>query len=164
MAFTVEDGTGVESANSYVAVADADTYFDDRGNATWTGADSVKQAALIKATAYLDGTYRKIWIGTIGATQGLSWPRSYAYDEYGTLIESVPQRVEDAVCELAVLALSTALSPELTRGGKVKKVKAGPVEKEYMDGAPALTRYPVVENLINDLISGSLANVPITRV
>ena len=50
MAFIVEDGTGVEDANSYTSVAFADAYFADRNNTTWSGASVAdKEFALVKA-------------------------------------------------------------------------------------------------------------------
>ena len=54
MAFTVEDGSGVEDANAYVEFAYVDEFHLDRGNTEWTGADSVKQSAIIRASEYID--------------------------------------------------------------------------------------------------------------
>ena len=74
MALVVEDGTGLSTAESYISVADADTYHSDRGNALWTGTDAVKEEALRQATEYLDATYD--WKGSISlTTQALNWPR-----------------------------------------------------------------------------------------
>ena len=36
MALVVEDGTGITNANAYVSVAEADSYFQARNNASWS--------------------------------------------------------------------------------------------------------------------------------
>ena len=54
----VEDGTGLANANAYVSVEFADEYFSARGNQTWVGLGSAdKEAAIIKATDYLEAVY-----------------------------------------------------------------------------------------------------------
>lgn len=64
MAFVVEDGTAKADATSYVTIAEADGYFADRGMTGWTGADAVKQSALIKATDYIEGRFGQRFIGS----------------------------------------------------------------------------------------------------
>jgi hypothetical protein len=63
MTIIVEDGSGIIGANSYASVAYADSYFTLRGITTWTGANSLKEAALIKATDYIDLRFRRRFIG-----------------------------------------------------------------------------------------------------
>ena len=157
MAFTPEDGTGVAGANSYSSVADADTYHDDRANTTWDDeTDAVKQAALIEATDYIESHYR--WDTGVQADsdQGLSWPRVNAVDRHGYIIDSdiVPQEVKDATAYLALQGLTADLGGPL--GRDQKKVKVGPVEVEYTDGAGSTTSYPTVDGLLAGLVtSGS---------
>ena len=57
MAFVVEDGTGLENANSFCSVAFADSYFSDRGIAAWTGSNTVKEQALVRATDYISNRF-----------------------------------------------------------------------------------------------------------
>jgi hypothetical protein len=120
MSLIVEDGTGLSTANSYISVADADAYFEARSNSTWDGAiDDSKEAALLYATLWVDRRY--VWPGFIViSTQALSWPRGWAYDYEGRVIDSstVPQAVKDAVCEAALEHLSTSLNEILARGGE----------------------------------------------
>ena len=150
---TVEDGTGLDSANSYVSVEDCNTYHSERGNTAWTGDDTVKEAALIKATQYIDGRYRKRWRGIpISSSQALCWPREDIYDERDVEIEGIPVRLKYAVCEAALRALTDDLNPDLERGGRIKREKVGPIETEYSDNAPSRAVIPV----INDLLSGYL--------
>ncbi len=115
MAFTPETGSGVTGANSYAAVADADSYFTDRNDAAWTGVDAVKEVALIKATDHIERNYRDRWVGDIASsTQGLSWPRDYVYDDLGSSVTGVPAEVAYATYEFALVALSNDLDPDPT--------------------------------------------------
>ena len=79
MAFTVEDGSVVTDANAYISVSYADTFHSDRGNTDWTGTDTIKEAAIIKATDYIDQNYD--FIGTlVDVEQSLKWPR-YVFEQ-----------------------------------------------------------------------------------
>jgi len=114
MAFLVEDGTGLTGATAYISVADADAYFSDVTNSTWSAASvSEKEDAIIKATRYMEKRYGARWKGIISSsTQGLGWPRDYVYDERGTqLNEQVPTPISYACAEYAVYALSNELIP-----------------------------------------------------
>jgi hypothetical protein len=160
MAFQVEDGTGKADANSYASVADADTYATDRANAAWLAADNAdKQAALIRATASLDASYGQRFTGwrVKGRGQALAWPRYEAYDHEDELIpsNSVPPEIVRATIELAFRELTTpgSTSPDLERGGQIKRVKAGSVEVEYADSASAETTYTIVQGILGTLLS-----------
>ena len=160
MALEVEDGTGKANAESYVSVADCSTYCTARGLTFASGTDANKEAALRRATAYIDGAYGSRFIGMRrnGRDQALQWPRIDAYDasvdEYVDH-ESVPVEVVNATCEAAVRELASpgALNPDLKRGGAIKSVKAGSVSVEYMGGAPSDTTYQVIDRALAPLIS-----------
>lgn len=53
MAFTLEDGTGITGANSYVSSDEYKDYLKDRGRATSLGGSAIN-AALIVATDYVE--------------------------------------------------------------------------------------------------------------
>ena len=57
MSLIVEDGTGLDTAESYVSVVDAGTYCTAHGLTAWTGTDGVKESALRNATQYIDTMY-----------------------------------------------------------------------------------------------------------
>ena len=99
MALVVDD-------NSYLSVADAETYFEDRLNTTtWDDAfDQDKSASLIQATKFIDV---KRFLGSrYDSTQSLSFPRSGLYVDNILLDEdTVPQDIKDAVCEFAIYLL-----------------------------------------------------------
>lgn len=113
---------GAADANSYVAVAVADAYHLARGNTIWTGADGLKEAALIRATAWIDGRYGSRWPGfrTNRRLQALDWPRTEAYDREGEVIlnTEIPAEVVAATCEAALreLVAPGSLSPDVTPG------------------------------------------------
>lgn len=160
MAFVVEDGTGKSDATSYISVADADSYWADRGTPTeWTAATATdKEQALVKATDYIDAHYR--WIsGTIGSTdQALAWPRDNAVDRHGRYFDSdeVPGEIEAAVCELAqkVLEGDTLITDVEDR---VTREKVGPIETEYADGgSTGQTSYSFVDQILAGLVGSSM--------
>lgn len=179
---------GDAAAESYFAVADADTYFSSRGVTTWTGATAVKEAAARKAATYLDNQYRGRWVGLASSqVQALAWPRadgtrtlvrSWIYpllDENGfqVPIASIPVQVKTAAMEAALLALGGAtLEPTLVRGGQIKSIgkTVGPLRKDinYTDGAPVVDRYLVIEGLLRALVTStpgsSSGNVKLVRV
>lgn len=151
MALTTEDGTGLADAESYASVSEADTYFSNLSNASWTGTDAVKEAALRKATTYLDAVYN--WTGYIySATQSLNWPRTSVYDKQGrNLAESVPTLVKQATFELALASLSADLLPSINNSNFAKREKVGELEIEYRDDAPTMKQYKFVDALLSGL-------------
>jgi len=99
----------VLNTNSYVLIADADTYFETRiDSANWVDAeDEIKEQALVTATALIDDNS---WIGSaVSSSQALAWPRKnaiYNDDRLGlqvTIADSeIPSRVKTAVYEQAL--------------------------------------------------------------
>jgi len=159
MAFTVETGSGAADSNSYVSVASADTYFSDRSNTTWSAASTAsKQAALVKATSYIDSMVSFIGFKTSG-TQALKWPRYEAEDEDGYAIASttIPQKLKDCTCEFAVLVVGgTDLITTPTKSVVKEKID-GAVEIVYDTHSPDGTRYTDIWALISGLTGGSSA-------
>lgn len=154
MALSIEDGTIVAGAQSYVSAAEATTYHTARGNTAWTGTDAVKEAALRKAAQYLDGHYCNRFKGTKyqPLDQNMQWPRiGVVIDGFVLDVTAIPQRLKDAQCELALIALSADLAPSVAAG--VKREKLDVLETEYFAGAPAgTTVYTAVNNLLADLL------------
>jgi len=163
----VEDGTIVNDANSYVTVSYADSFHNDRANSSWTGTDAVKEAALIKATDYIEQVYEGRWVGyLVDNDQPLSWPRTYnvngsVYVDYD-ISGDIPKRLKQAVCILALESLSGELNPVLDRA--VKREKVDVIEVEYMDGASDGKRRPAITGLLRPYLKGSAWNAPAVRV
>lgn len=110
----VEDGTIVDDANSYVALADADTYLANSLNAAeWDVlTDPEKEVLLIAATRWLD--QRTKWSGTpVEEGQPVRWPRKGTYDCDGLAVaeDIVPRPVKEAVMELACFFANPANNP-----------------------------------------------------
>jgi hypothetical protein len=104
----LETGAGLANANSYVSVTEADDYFS--GHPFYADVwDALgvpdKSNLLISSSILLDSLIT--WKGYLAnSSQALGWPRTFVLDNELRTISStaVPQRVKDAVCELAVYA------------------------------------------------------------
>lgn len=170
MAFVVEDGTGIAGANSYVAIAYADSYFSSRGVTTWTGTDSAKETYLIKAFDWLE---QQSYLGLrlFPDTQTSSFPRQYIYID-NVHQSPIPEKLKYAQCELALLAKSGSLYPTIdptnnTTVGLIKRYKKETLgvqgsgvksEIEYMDGASGylgIKTFPQVNSLLTGLITST---------
>lgn len=155
MALVVETGSGLSTANAYVAVADVTSYASDRNYTAWAALTTAqKEAAIIDATLYLDAHYT--FLGTrVSSTQALAWPRSGASDmSEGVAISStsVPLAVKRSAMELAVKSSNgTALAPDLAHGGAIKSETVGPISVTYSDGAPSATLF-MITGLLKGLI------------
>ncbi|RON88439.1 DnaT-like ssDNA-binding protein [Pseudomonas fluorescens] len=154
----------------YGTVVAADAYHAARANAAWTGEDVAKQAALLRASVYIDGRYRKllasgVWqslfpgVKTEGRGQVREWSRTGAEDYEGHAIPSdqVPVEVEQATYEAALRELVEpgSLSPDFVAASTVKRQKVGPIEEEFSvaagaDGAASVR--PVI-SIIDEMIA-----------
>ena len=146
----VEDGTMPTGANSYASVSDADAYHASRGLTAWAAATTAdKEAALVKATDYLNGL---AWHGSKVDKRVMAWPRHGAEDD-GWIIASnvVPGAVVSACCEAAGAILS-GVAPLAVQDRSMSSIKDGPVNIEYEQGAPQAPRLPAVESLLKGLI------------
>jgi hypothetical protein len=163
MAIVVEDGTGLDSAQSYSSAADADAYHLARGNAAWASATlSAKEAALVRATDYIDRRWGLRMLGRrLSSAQALEWPRTHVWDEFGTLRAGVPREVRMACAEYALRALSDSLAPDpvLSANGrivrKLERVEGAVTEEtEYAPGiaAPEVRPYPLADSMLARLV------------
>ena len=99
----------VLNTNSYVTIAQADSYFETRiDSSEWESSDDeTKEQALVTATQLIDERH---WIGAaVSSSQALAWPRKDAiyYDpRMGQQItianDEVPSQVKIAVYEQAL--------------------------------------------------------------
>lgn len=139
MAIVVEDGTGLSNADSFVAVADADSHFTNyHPGASWDSADLAdKEAALRRATRWLSRYFR--WKGdpVNGRSQALAWPRSGVTDcdDLAVPSDAVPVEVQMATFAAALYELDNpgGLTPEVVPWAQAKREKVGPIEVEYRE-------------------------------
>lgn len=172
MSLIVEDGTGLATAESYISVTAADTYFLNRNNAVWAALQTpAKEAALRKATDYMLQAYRVRWAGMRNvATQALDWPRRYVPNRdvpqmYGPSpafydFTSVPVTVANACAELALRASAADLSPDLT--AQVKSESVGPISVVYADGARQDTHYKAIDAMLAPFLKAG-GQMPVSR-
>ncbi len=169
MALIVEDGSGLIDAESYISVADADTYIQNRTNdASWTGASvGDKEKALRIGTEYLDSKYGPIWKGhrtnNIG-DQRLDWPRSGVVDYDGGVFvhDELPEVLENATVEAALRHINAIiLQPDITSSSPgdivMERDKVGPLEVEVRydsSGKTTVPKFFKVDALIAELILG----------
>lgn len=179
MAIVVEDGTGLASAESLIAVAVADTYLAARGLTAWALlATAVKEAALVQASEYLNETH---WSGyRLKATQALSWPRSFDLDDYRSADSNrvvnpegqlpatgqfLPPAVIAATSRIAYAVAVEGVSLFATVGNDsaIRKVEAGSVSVEFDDAAITVglqgrPNFPWLHGLLGIYLKTSGAN------
>lgn len=134
---TIEDGTIVTDADSYVTIADVATHALRYGH-TWAGTDTEKEQAILRAMTFIEDSEGVFCGSRVSASQELSWPREYVPDAKGTgylASDAIPKGIKNAVMEAAILESASAftlLQSELTVTGKIvrKKEKIGPLEEE----------------------------------
>lgn len=157
MAFTVETGAGLADSNSFTSVEYADVYFADRLNEDWSKLSvNAKQAALLRATAYVCGQYDFKGV-RLTSSQALCFPRKGVTDQNGNVPKGIPECVKIVTCELAVRASKGPLiqDPTIDEGGrlvKMKQLRAGPLHKTVEYAGPGeiieMSRYPAVDQLM----------------
>lgn len=165
MALTVENGTGLSNADSYISLADANTYFTSMGDETWTDADDTeKEAALRRATYSLDAWLRGRWKGVKKtSTQALAWPRIKKLDStegvkdedgYELATDAVPLVVQRATAEIALIELSERfIQQSVSNSNTVASESVGPISVTYRDSAPAVKYYPHIEAMLRGIAS-----------
>lgn len=157
MAFVTEDGTGLADATSYVSLATALAYHQDRGNSAWWSKTSgEQQEALVRATQAIDAMgYGKFYGVRLTTIQSLQWPRSDAYDADGELLSGVPSPLVWAVCEAALIELAEPYSMLPTTGPKVTEERVeGVASVKYLYGTYQGNTYRPVVRWLSRVMRG----------
>lgn len=159
----VEDGTGLNNANSYVSVIEADSYAAMGQYANWEQlSNSRKEQLLNSATMYVDSIWGDKFKGhPLTIEQSLEFPRSNCFDRYGRKFEGVPTALKRAVSLYAMYSIDNQLWPENSSGKNVeikrKSVTVGPIktDTEYMDGSLSSKRlsFPKADSLLKPFLS-----------
>jgi len=155
---------GSASANSYVTVEEASSYFDDRAHASSWGSFGEQEEILITASRMLD--WYISWKGVKASiTQSMDWPRSGAIRPDGTEVDDdvIPPEVKIAVYELALSSLSgdRTVDNELT-GIKMIKVSSLQIEADT-DSTGKPTIPTKIRMILSDLISSGLSVIRLMR-
>lgn len=162
---TVEDGTGLTTANSYESVVNADAYHLARGNSSWAAATTAnKETALVRSTQALDGMYGRQWPGIrLTSDQSLDWPRDDALDTDGYELTGVPQGIKDATCEGALVELGSAGALSAALDQSVESIKVGPIEKKMRSGGAKTKTYPGIVRALRRILPGASGCIALER-
>lgn len=156
MALIVQDNTGsVAGANAYITVAEFNAYHDDRGG-DYSGAaadDEAIEAAIVRATDYLDQRFNFVGKKRLGRDQTTEWPRSDAWDRDRYYINDIPPEVKEACAEYALRALAAELNPDPERNASgvavlSKSEAVGPISESvtFVGGAVfQMPKYPAAD-------------------
>lgn len=147
---TVEDGTIVSGANSYVSVAELTTYCDER-NITLAGTfDS--EDLLILAMDYVEGLEFKGLKKT--STQPLQWPRTdVIIDGYFNDVDVIPTELKNGLMQAAV-AIDAGNNPLQNQPRKTVREKVGDLEVQYSDSASSVVIDRKIRFLLRKLLAG----------
>lgn len=146
---------GGTTADSYVTVAEADTYHANFGNTDWSAiaTDALKEAALRKAAQYLDTkSYQGI---KTASTQALEWPRyDVVIDGYLIPSDTIPTAIKNAQMEAALIASAQSLTPNLSNGSVIEET-VGKITKRYSDYTKdGGKKWPLVDKLLRGYTMG----------
>lgn len=161
MSLTVEDGTVVSGADSYVTLSAYQAYGAALG---WALGDTDAADEINLRRAFQTVNRQWSYLG-VKADEGQAgeFPRYIA--ESNTNSDEIPQEVMDAQCELAFL-IQGGLDPFATVSGVVAstKAKAGPVETEttYLGGL-STSRIVAVEGLLRPYLASGRGQVVLRR-
>lgn len=156
MALTVQTDQGnVDGANAYVDAAYVIAYHADRGLDLSATATATLEAAIVRATDYLDQRFTFVGV-PIYSDQSTGWPRSNAKDINGWLVSGIPLAVKQATAEYANIALSQELNPTPERDATGQLIAAksegvGPLEESIRYAAASafkMPKYPKADRIL----------------
>ena len=134
MAATITATLKSATANSYVTLAEADTYFETApSSTTWDDkSDDQKNRALIAACRWIDSLN---YLGDrCDNDQALKWPRNnYHVDNVELVCTAIPRGIKYAQYELAHALANdtTAVTGNKGTDGTYEEVKLGDIEVKY---------------------------------
>ena len=168
---TVETGSQVANADSYLSISDADTYHAERGNSDWAALNGgQKESALRKATEYLVQKFRTLWLGSrVGTTQGLDWPREGVYLSEEIIGDSayevpetvVPDEIKNVTARLALSASSADLLSDEEQ--VVTEEKLGPLVTKFSEYSPQEKRYRSVQAELRPFLKAKPSGLQVRR-
>lgn len=159
---TVEDGSNVSGANSFVSVADLVAYAEQRGIAL-TGDADAQGAKLIRAGDYINGLRSRFKGTKTNDDQTMQFPRTGVYID-GVYLDqdTIPEELISAQCELAIAAENGVdLLPGEPGSLPIIRDKTGPLETEYARPSDLVgsswqkPRLEAADRLLAPLLKGS---------
>lgn len=146
----IEDGTGVEDANTYATVAEAKKYAADRS--VDLGTDDVIAGNLVLAADFMEteGPYKGV---QFSEDQGLSFPRA---ERTGSPSLGIPKKVKNAQCQLLLDIKESGALLTTSRQFALKRRKLEGLEQEWAVGAYASYKPSAAHPMYDHLMSGFL--------
>lgn len=180
MTLTIEDGTIVDGADSWVTVAELETYLTNYGHTLDAADETAKEVLLRKAQRAISTRWTFAGYMT-SQSQTTALPRYWGRKIRGYSIGSddIPQDFKDAQCEMA-WSIDQGADPFADRSADnqkrgaqtVDRAKAGPVEteKEYADlgsigiyDATSTANYTAVNALLEPYLDAGRGQFSIVR-
>ncbi len=168
MAATIDATLQGASANSYVTLAEANTYFETvPDSANWINkTNDQKNRALISATRWIDAL--SFYGNRCTETQALKWPRKdYKVDGIKLACTLIPEGIKVATYELARAFANDTDSITGTTGttGLYDEVEIGELKVKYKDSSttPGLVNnifdlYPWLQTYLGPYCLGGATN------
>jgi hypothetical protein len=148
MALIVENGTIVPNADSYVSVADYQTWADARG---FEYDDTVIESQILRAMDYIE-TLRFIGQKSTKA-QSLQFPRvGVVVDGFELDFNEIPEQLKKAVFE-SVKAESEGVSQLANVERRTVREKVGEIEVEYAQNSNSVTSVIAINRALHKLIA-----------
>ena len=146
MALTVEDGTIVDGANSYISAGEYQTWANARFGSERPAADAsidTVEAMILRATDYFET------LDFVGEQLGdMAWPRSHTGFK-----STLPQKVILAIYELTYAEeIGQGMNNSLAR--QVVSERVGPISRTYKNNARSRTHLTAVHNTLRPLLRG----------
>jgi hypothetical protein len=162
VALTIEDGTGVAGANSYISVVDAQAYATARGISV-----TVTEALLLKAMDYIEALRGEFQGTKVEGTNALQWPREGAQlDGYDIDDDEIPDILPQAQAQLACDAYTYTLLPVSDGREVVAESVAGAVSVQYAqsgDTAPQ-PHFAAARALLDPLLKSAVGGGPLSSL
>lgn len=154
MALAVEDGTGVENADSYASREDFIAFAAKRGVVV-PDEDKTDTFAILA----MDFLAIQCWQGVLAypGEQYVNWPRRelIAGDTAEDAVLEIPHNIVQAQLHLWLAAFNgIELVPARKAEPKLKKRKTGPLEREYFEQSDFFPDLPMVAALLAPLQCG----------
>lgn len=153
MTITVEDGSNVTGANSYITLSEFEDYANAR-NVDLPEDKNVRESLVIKAADYTE-SFRGEFKGTkVERDQPLQWPRYGVTVEGFTILSTeIPIDLKRAQLQACVEYITTDMLP--ATGQNIKREKVDVIEVEYQDGDGSLQAptFPKVDQHLSALLN-----------
>ena len=171
IAITIEDGSNVANANSFVTLVEVRSYAEARGAALPVANDALA-VMLIKACDYLEAQANRYQGEIANEGQSLQWPRIGVYisgSETAFPSNAIPKQLKSAQSSLVVaINEGVDIMPNYSASDFVTEEIVGPITTKYADPTkvgitPTLTN---VEALLQPLFGSTLTGFALrtTRV